>query len=114
MRFRTHKIYKNIAAISLVAMFFSCTNNSNDVQNLFLTKNEPVATSVDMNYIYKDSGRVTSKIITSLVLDFSNRVDHPYNEFPNDIILISYSNKGKDSITIKGDYCITYLSLIHI
>jgi LPS export ABC transporter protein LptC len=108
MRFRTHKIYKNIAAISLVAMFFSCTNNSNDVQNLFLTKNQPIATSVGMNYIYKDSGRVTSKIIASLVLDFSNREEHPYNEFPDDIILISYSNKGKDSITIKGDYCITY------
>jgi LPS export ABC transporter protein LptC len=108
MRFSTHIILKNIAAISLVAMFFSCTNDSEQVKNLFFTKNLPVGVAVDVNHIYKDSGRVTSKLITSLLLDFSNRTDHPYNEFPNDIILISYSNKGKDSITIKGDYCITY------
>lgn len=108
MNFSTHIIYKNIAAISLVAMFFSCTNNSNDVQNLFLIKNQPVGIAKDLNHVYKDSGRVTSKLITSMLLDFSNRTAHPYNEFPEGITLISYSNNGKDSITIKGNYCLTY------
>ena len=104
----TYKIYKNIAAISLVAMFFSCTNNSNEVRNLFLIKNQPVAIAIEMNHIYKDSGRVTSRLITPVLEDFSNRVEHPYNKFPNGIILVSYSNDGNDSITIKGDFCLTY------
>jgi LPS export ABC transporter protein LptC len=108
MNFSIHKIYKNIATISLVAMFFSCANDSNEVRDLFLTKNQPVRVTEGMNHVYKDSGRVTSKLITSLLLDFSNRTDHPYNEFPKDIVLVSYSNRGKDSITIRGDYCITY------
>lgn len=109
MNFRTHKIGKNIAAIGLVAMFFSCTNDSNEVRNLFLTKNQPVGIAIGVNpYIYKDSGRVTSKLITPVLEDFSNRVDHPYNRFPEGIILVSYSNNGLDSITIKGDFCLTY------
>jgi LPS export ABC transporter protein LptC len=108
MSFSTHIIYKNIAAISLVAMFFSCANNSNDVQSLFLIKNQPVGIAKDLNHVYKDSGRVSSKLITATLLDFSNRTTHPYNEFPEGIVLVSYSNNGKDSITIKGDYCLTY------
>jgi len=109
MNFSTHKILKNIAAISLVAMFFSCTNNSNEVRNLLLTKNQPVSTAIGVNpYIYKDSGRVSSKFITPLMEDFSNRVEHPYKRFPKGIVLVSYSNNGLDSITIKGDFCLSY------
>lgn len=109
MNFSAHKIGKNIAAIGLVAMFFSCTNNSNEVRDLFLTKNQPVSTTIGVNpFVYKDSGRVTSKFITPLLEDFSNRVEHPYNRFPNGITLVSYSNNGLDSITIKGDFCLTY------
>ena len=108
MNFLTHKMSKNIAAISLVAMFFSCTNNSNEVKNLFSTKNLPIGVVKDMFHVYKDSGKISSKLITPLLRDFSNRRNHPYNEFPKGIILISYSNNGLDSITIKGDFCLTY------
>jgi len=108
MNFNTHRISKNIAAISLVAMFFSCTNDSNEVKNLFLTKNLPIAEGKDIFHVYKDSGKITSKLITPLLREFSNRRDHPYNEFPNGIVLVSYSNNGLDSITIKGDFCLAY------
>lgn len=108
MNLRTHIIFKNIVTIGLVAMFFSCTNNSEQVKDLFLTKNLPIGTTKGMNHIYKDSGRVTSKLITPLLKDFSNRKEHPYNEFPKGLILVSYTNNGKDSITIKGDYGLSY------
>jgi len=109
MHLKVHKIGKNIAAISLVAMFFSCTNNSNEVRNLLLTKNQPISIAINVNpYIYKDSGRVTSKFTTPLLEDFSNRVNHPYKKFPKGIILVTFSNHGLDSITIKGDFCLTY------
>ena len=104
MKLGTHKIYKSIATISLVAMLFSCTNNSDKVAALFITKNLPVGVAKDMHHVYKDSGRITSKLITPLLKDYSNRKEHPYNEFPIGLILISFNNGGKDSITIKGDY----------
>lgn len=108
MNLGSHKTIKNIVTISIVAMFFSCANNSNQVKDLFLTKNLPIAISEEMNHIYKDSGKITSRLITPLLKDFSNRKEHPYNEFPNGLVLVSYSNKGRDSITIKGDYGLTY------
>ena len=104
----THKIFKNIVTISLVAMFFSCANNSSQVKDLFFTKNLPIGVAKDTYHIYKDSGRITSKLITPLLRDFSNRKEHPYNEFPKGLTIISFTNKGKDSITIKGDFGLTY------
>ena len=43
-----------------------------------------------------------------LFLDFSNRKNHPYSEFPQGIEIVSFQNGGLDSITIKGDYAINY------
>ena len=58
--------------------------------------------------MYKDSGRITSKLITPVMLDFSNRREHPYSEFPDGIKIINFVNKGKDSVTITGNYALSY------
>ena len=108
MRSDFYKICKNIAAIGLVAMFFSCSNGATDIQGLLLDKNQPVGIAIGLNHVYRDSGRITSKLLTPKLKDFSNRRELPYNEFPNGITLISYSNNRRDSITIKGDFCLTY------
>ena len=108
MLLNRHKIYKNIAAIGLVAMFFSCANNESAIQGLLLDKNQPIGIALELNHVYRDSGRITSKLITPKLKDFSNRREHPYNEFPNGITIVSYSDKRKDSITIKGNFCVTY------
>ena len=38
--------------------------------------------------------------------DFSNRKQHPYNEFPEGIKIINFEEK--DSVTITGNYAISY------
>ena len=101
--------FENIVTISLVAMFFSCSNNSNEIRELFSAKNVPIGIAKNIFHIYKDSGRVTSILKTPLLKDFSNREAHPYNEFPDGLKIVSYKNKGKDSITILGDYGLTYM-----
>lgn len=103
-----HTILKNIVALSIAAMFFACSNNSNEVREFFSAKNLPIGVAKNTHHVYKDSGKITSKLITPLLKDYSNRTEHPYNEFPKGLILISFENEGKDSITIKGDYCLTY------
>tara|TARA_R110001592_G_scaffold122858_1_gene330073 strand:+ start:7703 stop:8269 length:567 start_codon:yes stop_codon:yes gene_type:complete len=108
MKFSYKKIFKNIVIISVVAMFFSCINNSNQVRDFFSAKNLPVGVAKDIAHIYRDSGRTTSKLYAPLLKDFSNRVNHPYNEFPEGIKLITFENNRKDSITILGDYAISY------
>jgi len=40
--------------------------------------------------------------------DYSNRKDHPYNEFPLGLTIVNFENNGKDSVTITGDYGLSY------
>ena len=108
MRSDQKKILKSIASIGLVAMLFSCTNNSNQVRDFLMAKNLPIGVVKNIYHIYKDSGRVTSKLIAPILKDYSNRVEHPYNEFSEGIKIVSYENHGKDSVTIIGDYALTY------
>lgn len=89
-------------------MLFSCSNNSEEVRNFLEEKNLPIGTAKDAYHVYKDSGRITSKLITPLLLDFSNRKKHPYNEFPNGIKIVNFESNGKDSVTIIGDYALSY------
>ena len=68
---RCKKIFKSIASISLVAMLFSCTNNSNEVRDFFASKNLPIGVTKEMHHIYKDSGKLTSRLITPLLKDLA-------------------------------------------
>ncbi|MFY7672636.1 LPS export ABC transporter periplasmic protein LptC [Tenacibaculum sp. MEBiC06402] len=108
MKLKYIHICKSIAVISLIAMLFSCTNDAKKVRDLLADKNLPIGVARNTYHVYKDSGRVTSKLITPLLRDFSNRDQHPYNEFPEGIKIVSYDNDGKDSTTITGNYALSY------
>jgi LPS export ABC transporter protein LptC len=99
---------KNIVIATAIAMFFSCKNSTKQVRDFLAEKNMPIGIAKDAFHVYKDSGVITSKLITPLLLDFSNRKKHPYNEFPEGIKIINFENKGKDSVTVTGDYALSY------
>lgn len=108
MKNKSRNIYKSIATIYLVAMLFSCTNNTTEVRDFLADKNKPIGIAVNINHVYKDSGYITSKLMTPLLHDFSNREEHPYNEFPNGVKIITINKNGKDSTTIIGNYGLSY------
>ncbi len=87
-------------------MLFSCTNNMQEVIDYLVSKNLPIGVAKDAYHVYKDSGRITSKLKTPLLRDFSNRKQHPYNEFPKGVKIINF--EGKDSVTVTGDYALSY------
>ena len=89
-------------------MLFSCSNNTQKVRDFLADKNLPVGTVKDAYHVYKDSGRITSKLTTPLMLDFSNRKKHPYSEFPKGIKIVNFKKNGIDSVTITGDYALSY------
>ncbi len=99
---------KSIVVITITTVLFSCTNDSTKVRDFLAEKNLPTAVARKAHHVYKDSGRVTSKLTTPLLYDFSNRKNHPYNEFPEGITIINFENNGKDSITVIGDYALSY------
>lgn len=92
----------------LTVVLFSCSNNTQKARDFLMDKNLPIGKSRDAFHVYKDSGRITSKLETVLMLDFSNRTEHPYNEFPKGIKIINFENKGLDSVTITGNYALSY------
>ena len=100
--------YKSIGVLLFTSMLFSCNNNTQKVRDFLTDKNLPIGTAENAIHVYKDSGRVSSKLITPLMLDFSNRDVHPYSEFPKGITIVNYENKGADSITISGNYALSY------
>ena len=68
----------------------------------------PVGSAKNTFHVYKDSGKITSKLITPVMLDYSNRKEHPYSEFPKGIKIVNFEKNGVDSITITGNYARSY------
>jgi LPS export ABC transporter protein LptC len=98
---------KNIAVVISIAMFFSCTNSAKEVRDFLADKNLPVGEAYDVVHKYTDSGVIRVKMEAPLMLDFGNRDQHPYSEFPEGIKITSIEKNG-DSTTIKGDYAKNY------
>ncbi len=88
-------------------MLFSCGNDTKEINDLITAKNLPIAKAKDIDLIQTDSGFVKSKMQTKLLLDFSNRKKHPYQEFPEGIKIITFDD-AKDSTTVTANYAITY------
>jgi LPS export ABC transporter protein LptC len=101
-----HKIL-NIAVVISTAMFFSCTNDAKEVRDFLADKNLPLGKAENINLKHTDSGRINIKMKAPVMLDFDNREEHPYSEFPKGIIITSIEKNG-DSITIEGDYAKSY------
>ncbi len=109
MLFKLKIHYLNIAVIICVAaMFFSCKNDLQEVRDFLAEKNLPIGVAKGAIHFYKDSGVVTSKLETKLLHDYSNRKEHPYNEFPEGLVITNYENNGNDSVKISGNYALSY------
>tara|TARA_B110001454_G_scaffold120475_1_gene112473 strand:- start:1291 stop:1887 length:597 start_codon:yes stop_codon:yes gene_type:complete len=99
-------LIKSITVLTITVMLFSCSNNTQEVRDFLASKNLPIGVAKNAFHVYKDSGRITSKLITPLLHDFSNRKQHPYNEFPKGVKIINFD--GKDSVTVTGNYALSY------
>lgn len=98
---------KNIVIVGSIAMFFSCTNDAKEVRDFLADKNLPVGESYNIVHKHTDSGRINIRMTAPLMLDFGNRKEHPYNEFPKGLKITTIEING-DSTTIEGDYAKSY------
>jgi len=99
---------ENIVALFVVAMFFSCENSVQEVNDFLADKNLPVGESRDVKHVYKDSGAIVFRLNTPLLYDFSNREAHPYSEYPKGIKVVTIGKSGVDSTTVTSNYAKTY------
>ena len=99
--------FLNIATIFLVAMFFSCGNDIKEVEDFLAEKNLPIGVAKNIYLIHTDSGKITTKLISPVMYDFSNRKSHPFSEFPQGIKIVTFDEEG-DSVILTADYSVTF------
>ena len=102
---QNHILISIVKTLVLAMLFYSCTTKSQDGS---VVNFEEVAQGTGRDVVIKhtDSGRLSAKLKTSLLKDFTH-VKFPYYEFPDGVELTIY---GKDSTESKvfADYAIQY------
>ncbi|MCB0447763.1 MAG: LPS export ABC transporter periplasmic protein LptC [Gelidibacter sp.] len=96
----------NIVIAFAVTMFFSCKNNYDEVQQIGVLQNEPIGVADTINLKYTDSGKIKADLVSTKMLDYSNR-DFEFTEFPQGIKLTLFADNNKKSV-ITSDYAISY------
>jgi LPS export ABC transporter protein LptC len=99
-------ITRSIAAFVFVAIFFSCDNKLKQVQQIGVLANAPIGEADTINLKYTDSSRLVANLLSSKMLDFSNR-SFGFSEFPEGIELILY-DKDNNKSKVFADYAIYY------
>ncbi|MDB4297137.1 LPS export ABC transporter periplasmic protein LptC [Flavobacteriaceae bacterium] len=89
-------------------VFGACKNSSKEINDFLADKNLPIGVSENMHHVYKESGKVTSRLTTKLLWDYSNRKLNPYSEFPKGVKIVSINKQTRDSITVLGNYAISF------
>ena len=99
-----NKLYNilNIVTISIVAMFFSCKDNFNEVKKIGVSENEPIGIDYNINLKYTDSGKVKANLLSKKHLDFSNR-DFPYHQCVDGVTLYIYDKNNQKSTIISDN-----------
>ena len=75
--------YKNIAALFLAAMFFSCGNELKEIQDFLAEKNLPIGSVSDVRLVHTDSGRVVTKLVAPKMNDFAKNPRSPLCRTPH-------------------------------
>lgn len=88
-------------------MFFSCGNDLKEVEDFLAEKNIPIGIVKNIHLVHTDSGKIKTRLIAPSMLDFSNRKNHPYSEFPEGMTLITFDKEG-DSVILTANYTISF------
>ncbi|UYW01318.1 LPS export ABC transporter periplasmic protein LptC [Flavobacterium agricola] len=91
---------------SAMTVFFSCTNDFKEIQQLNATTFEPQTEAENIHLKYTDSGAVRAILISPLMLDYSN-AKFPFSEFPEGIDLTVFDSDNKENY-VTSKYAISH------
>jgi LPS export ABC transporter protein LptC len=98
----------SVVTVFTVTLFFGCESNFKEVQKINFSEFTPNGEADNVNLKYTDSGRITSVLISSKMLDFTT-ISFPYTEFPKGIDVTFYDKNGKKT-RITSNYAVSYKS----
>jgi len=99
-------IFKNIATIFVVAMFFYACSSKDKKGNIINFKEVYQGEGKEVIIKHTDSGRLAVILKADVLKDYTH-LDFPYTEFPEGVELTIYDKDGGESI-ILSDYAIQY------
>ena len=95
-----------LIAMLAVAIFGSCESNFKDVQKIHYSEFMPSGEAENFNLKYTDSGRITSILVSSKMLDYAS-AEFPFTEFPDGVKVTMYDKKGQRT-NITSDYGVSF------
>ena len=103
---RKKNIILKTVAIIIATVFFSCTEDLKNIQQLDRAATVAVGVAEDINLKHTDSGKVKVHLISKKMMDFSNK-DFGYTTFPDGLEVHFYSEENQKT-TVTSDYAILY------
>ena len=83
-----------LLSIALACTALSCDRSLKDVQKIGFSEFVPSGRAEDFNLKYTDSGKITSILVSPLMLDYAT-VAFPFTEFPDGMHITFYDKAGK-------------------
>ena len=99
---------KTFSFLIIFFVLIGCQNSSKEINDFLADQNLPIGVAENIHHVYKDSGRITSRLKAPIFWDYSNRNLNPYSEFPKGIEITNIHKTTQDSVTIAGDYAISF------
>lgn len=88
-------------------IFFSCTNNLDEIIALVNKEKLPTVHSIDIEIIQTDSARLSYRMVAAELKRFENE-DNPYVEFPQGIAVYFYDDAQEVQSSVTADYARQY------
>jgi len=101
-------IIKSIIVSFGAAILFACQTNPQQMEELSKEIDEPVVSSVDVEWFYTKKGKASFKLNTPKMLRFEGA--EPYVEFPEGLQIHSFEQKGEQDAYLRADYAIQQLN----
>lgn len=102
---RTNIIFKTVVII-IATVFFSCTEDLKNIQQLNKTATVAAGVAENINLKHTDSGKVKVHLISKKMLDFSNK-EFAHTTFPEGLEVHFYDEENQKT-TVTSDYAILY------
>ncbi len=98
-----------IFLFSVIIIFTSCENDMKVIEQLSgKEKLIPSESSVNLNLLYTDSGKMQFRLKAPAMDHFVNGVKEPYSEFPKGVYIEYYDDLNRVKTILKANYGIRY------
>tara|TARA_B100000378_G_scaffold28072_1_gene21279 strand:+ start:3584 stop:4174 length:591 start_codon:yes stop_codon:yes gene_type:complete len=106
VRIKSRHIILNLVTAFAVTLFFSCGNDTGEIQKFNQRSEGPSAEGEGVLLKYTDSGKVVATLKTPLIIEYG-LVDFPYEEFPQGVSVTFIDDNQKENY-VTSDYAIRY------